>query len=155
MRSYIEPNLWLEDFRTKGNKPGCLNNITELCVPKGKQMDYFVEKTVNFIKDPPVDPICYSSKSKASETKGNTEGTKNNPIMLEEESAASRPEKKNKAKSSTSARTDCTPQPEKKKNRLESILSAANSKTTRGKKDSAPKRISGPSRDAGFPSRHF
>ena len=28
-------------------------------MPKGKQLDHFVEKTVNFIKDPPSEPICY------------------------------------------------------------------------------------------------
>ena len=54
-----EPKLWLEDFRTEGNKPGCLGNITELCLPKGKQLEHFVEKTAKFIRNPPSEPLCY------------------------------------------------------------------------------------------------
>ena len=58
-REYKDLNLWLEDFRTEGNKTGCLDNITKLCVPKGKQLDHFMDKTVNFLKDTPLEPICH------------------------------------------------------------------------------------------------
>ena len=41
-RGYRKPLHWMEDFRTEGNKMGNLNNMHQLCVPKGKQLDHFV-----------------------------------------------------------------------------------------------------------------
>ena len=38
---------------------GNLNNMHQLCVPKGKQLGHFIERTVDFLRDPPAEPFCY------------------------------------------------------------------------------------------------
>ena len=49
----------MEDFRTEGSKILNLNNMHLLCIPKGKQLEYFVEKTVEFLRSIPKEPLCY------------------------------------------------------------------------------------------------
>ena len=105
-RGYKNPLLWLEDFRTEGNKMGTLDNMHQLCVPKGKQLDHYVEETVRFLRNPPVEPFCYRcmmqsgydlqkvylgtefpeerQERKRKSTGAGLRGTSANPIALEE-----------------------------------------------------------------------
>ena len=123
----------MEDFRTEGNKRGNLDNMHELCVPKGKQRDHFVERTVDFLRYPPTEPFCYrrmlksgydlqkvylgtefpeeklKRKRKAAEARH--KGTSVNPITLEE-TEDHKPKGQEMVKASVSAQVKSAQQPE-------------------------------------------
>ena len=92
-----------------GGFQDCLDNMHKLCVPKGKQLDHFVDKTVDFLRDPPAEPFCYrhmlkdgyklqkvhlgtvepeekpENKRKVADSEKILVGSKSNPIKLKEE----------------------------------------------------------------------
>ena len=153
----------MEDFRTEGNEIGNLDNMHQLCVPKGKQFDHFIEGTVHFLRDSPAEPFCYrpmlqprynlqkvylgtefpeeklERKRKAVESR--LERSSSNPIMLEETENPI-PKQQDMVKANTSTQVKSKQHPEKKRGRLEEIIHLAKNKNK-------------PSMDAGFPERHF
>ena len=58
-RQYKTPEDWLEDFRTESGKVGNIGNMSTLCVPKGLQLDAFVNGVVNYLTDTPQMPENY------------------------------------------------------------------------------------------------
>ena len=58
-RQYKSAEDWLKDFRTESGKVGNLGNMSTLCVPKGVQLEAFVNGIVEYLTDMPQAPENY------------------------------------------------------------------------------------------------